>query len=178
MALKILCPSRMAQSWMGRGSAKPNILSISQKMKQDRFLLIILTGIVLLAVTAVAIFIQRQNSQKYVLDATPEGVLRNYILAVHQGDYTKAFSYMQKLGEKPDLDDFEQRLSKKTSVINRTTLKIVNVDIGEHEAEIEVIISREGADPFANRYSTRETITLVLQAGDWKLTRMPYPFGY
>jgi hypothetical protein len=146
-------------------------------MKQDRFLLIILAGIGLLVVSAIVLFVIRQNSQTYGPEDTPEGVLRNYILAINREDYAKAYSYLPDIETKPDYDKFQQQMNSKMDSINQTALKIMSIDISGDEAEIKVVLTREGSDPFDSRYSTNQTVLLVLQDEAWKLTRLPYPFG-
>mgnify|MGYP003565150661 CR=1 FL=1 len=147
-------------------------------MKQDRFLQIILAVIGLLVITAIALFFIRKNSQAYGAEDTPEGVLRNYVLAVNQEDYAKAYGYLQDIEAKPDYEKFQQQLTNKTGVIHQTALKIITVEISGDEAKIKVVITRENSDLFDSRYSTNQTIALVMQDEVWKLIRMPYPFGY
>ena len=148
-------------------------------MKQDRFLMIILGGIGLLVISTILIFIIRRNSQAYGPEDTPDGVLRNYILAISQEDYAKAYSYLPDSETKPDYGKFQQRMRGKMSSIRHTALKIISVEASDSEAKINVVITREGSDPFFdNRYSTNQTVLLRLQDGAWKLTRIPYPFGY
>lgn len=147
-------------------------------MKQDRFLLFILAVIGLLVITAIALFFIRKNSQTYVAEETPEGVLRNYVLAVNQEDYARAYGYLQDVEAKPDYEKFQQQLTNKIGILHQTALKIISVEISEDKAKIKVVITREGSDLFDNRYNTHQTISLIKQDEAWKLTRMPYPFGY
>jgi hypothetical protein len=148
-------------------------------MKQDRFLVIILAGIGLLVLSAILIFVIRRNSQTYSMEDTPEGVLRNYILAINREDYAKAFGYLPIHENQPDSDKFQQHMRGKKELIRTTALKIISVDISGDKAEIEVVVTREGSDPFFdNRYSSNQTVLLELHNGAWKLTRIPYPFGY
>ena len=58
-------------------------------MKQDRFLTGILIGIGVLIVIALAVFFTRKDSQTYVSEDAPEGVVHNYVLAVLNKDYPK-----------------------------------------------------------------------------------------
>ena len=67
-------------------------------MKQDRFLIAILAGIGLLVVAAFVLFFVRQSNLNYVSDDTPEGVVQNFVLALHKGDYEKAYAYLAKIG--------------------------------------------------------------------------------
>lgn len=147
-------------------------------MKQDRFLLVILAAIGLLIVAAIALFVIRQNSQTYGPEDIPESVLRYYVLAINQEDYARAYDYLLDTKTKPDFEQFQQDINRKTDIIERTTLKIISIDHAENEAKIKVIVSREGADLFDNRYASQRTVVSVYQDGVWKLTNVPYPFGY
>jgi hypothetical protein len=147
-------------------------------MKQDRFLLVILAATGLLIILAVALFFIRQNTQTYGPEDSPEGVLRNYLLAINRKDFSRAYEYLLDTETKPDFEQFQINLKRKTDLINRTALKIVSIDLAENEAEIKVIVSREGADLFESRYTSQRTVVSVFQDGVWKLTSVPYPFGY
>ncbi len=147
-------------------------------MKPDRFLLIILGAIGLLAITAIIIFFIRRDSQTYGPDDSPEGVLRNYVIALNREDYEKAYACLQEIEIKPTYEQFREKLTSREGQIRQTALKIISVDISGDEAKIRVIITPEGADPFDSRYSTDQTALLVLQDDAWKLAKMPYPFGY
>ena len=148
-------------------------------MRQDRFLLVIVAGIGLLVIATISLFIIRQNSKTYGPEDTPEGVLRNYILAINQEDYAKAYGYLPDFGTRPDYDEFHQQMTAKTRAIDQTALKIISVDVSGDEAKIKVVVTREGSDPFFDsRYSTNQTVLLGLHDGAWKLESIPYPFGY
>ena len=55
-------------------------------MKQDKFLTGILIGIGVLILLALGLFFTRQDKREYVADATPDGVVHNYVLAVLNKD--------------------------------------------------------------------------------------------
>ena len=57
-------------------------------MKQDRFLIGILIGIVILVVAALTVFFTRKDNLIYVTEETPEGVVQNYVVALHKRDRT------------------------------------------------------------------------------------------
>ena len=77
-------------------------------MKQDRFLVGILVGIGVLVVVALALFFTRQDKQEYVPDDTPEGVVRDYVLAIYKDDYEKAYAYLAETDNKPTYNEFRQ----------------------------------------------------------------------
>ena len=72
-------------------------------MKQDRFLTGILIGIAVLVVIALAVFFLRQGSQSYISEDAPEGVVHNYVLAVLNDDYEKAYGYLADLDQQANL---------------------------------------------------------------------------
>ena len=76
-------------------------------MKQDRFLLGILVGIGVLVIVALGLFFTRQDTQEYVSDDTPEGVVHNYSLAVYREDYEKAYGYLEDAKNKPTFSEFQ-----------------------------------------------------------------------
>ncbi len=77
-------------------------------MKQDRFLLGILIGIGVLILAALIVFFSRQNQQTYNPEGTPDGAVHNYILAVLNGNYQKAYGYLADLDNKPSYDTFRR----------------------------------------------------------------------
>lgn len=147
-------------------------------MKEDRFLLIILGVIGLLAISALSLFFIRRESQTYVPDDSPEGVLRNYIIALILEDYEKAYSYLQDTETTPPFKKYKEKLNSRRERINRTAVKIISIDISGEEAKIKVVLTREGRDPFDSSYSSDHSVQLVRQNTVWKLEKIPYPFGY
>jgi len=149
-------------------------------MKQDRFLTGILVGIGLLVVVALAVFFTRKDSQTYIADDTPEGVVHNYVLATLNRDYEKAYSYLADLDYKPTYADFRRAfLNGEVNPENQA------VDIGESDivgdtATVELELIYNSSDPFSTGYRNMMTADLVKQDGAWKLTLMPqYNFwGY
>jgi hypothetical protein len=77
-------------------------------VKQDRFLLAIIIAIGALVVVALGLFFLRKGSQNYGPEDIPEGVVRNYILALHKQDYTRAYGYLKDGEGKPDITRFRQ----------------------------------------------------------------------
>ncbi len=149
-------------------------------MKQDRFLTGILVGIGLLVVVALAVFFTRKDSQTYIAEDAPEGVVHNYVLAVLNKDYEKAYGYLADLEYKPTYENFRRAfLNGEVNPQNQA------VDIGESEivgdvATVDLELIYNNSDPFSTGYRNMMTADLVKQNGAWKLTLMPqYNFwGY
>jgi hypothetical protein len=149
-------------------------------MKQDRFLTGILLGIGLLVVVALIVFFVRNDTQTYVADDTPEGVVHNYVVAVLDKDYEKAYGYLADLKNKPTYEEF--RRSFLNGEVNPSSSA---VDIGESEivgdtATVEIALVYNPSDPFSTGYRNVQNADLLRQNGAWKLTLMPqYNFwGY
>lgn len=60
----------------------------------DRFLIGIVAGVVLLVGVAIAVVLLRSDDASYQPDDTPEGVAHNYLLALQQEDYERAYGYL------------------------------------------------------------------------------------
>ena len=149
-------------------------------MKQDRFLTGILVGIGLLVVVALAVFFSRRDTQTYISEDAPEGVVHNYVLAVLEKDYEKAYGYLADLKYKPTYEEFRRAfLNGEVNPQNQA------VDIGASKivgdvATVQLELIYNSSDPFSTGYRNMMSADLVKQNGVWKLTLMPqYNFwGY
>ena len=142
-------------------------------MKQDRFLTGILVGIAALVVVALVVFFLRQNSQSYISEESPEGVVHNYVLAVLNGDYEKAYSYLADLDKKPTYEQFRDAFITGAVNPNNSAVDIVNSEITDDTASVEVAFIYNPNDPFSTGYRDVQRAILVNQNGAWKLSSMP-----
>lgn len=142
-------------------------------MKQDRFLTGILIGIGVLVIIALAVFFTRTDTQTYISESTPEGVVHNYVLAVLNKDYEKAYGYLADLEDKPTFNEFRRAfLNGEVNPDNQA------VDIGESEvfgdtATVDIALIYNSSDPFSSGYRNMQYAQLLKQNGAWKLTLMP-----
>ena len=143
-------------------------------MKQDRFLTGILIGIGLLILAALAIFFARQDKQTYVSDDTPEGVVRNYMLAVFNQDYERAYSYLADKNGKPTFDQFKQSFLRSEVNPSNVGVEIGNVDYNNGEAYVTLYLQQGPSDPFSPGYRNQDRAVLVMQNGKWMIEQMPY----
>lgn len=147
-------------------------------MKQDRFLTAILIGIAILVVAALALYFMRRQEAVYQPEDSPASVLHNFVLALHNGEYEKAHSYLAETGFKPSLTAFRQPFISRQLDIQANSLQIGETDLHGEEAIVAVTIVHASKNPFNNVYHTLETVTLVQQGGQWRITALPYPYWY
>lgn len=149
-------------------------------MKEDKFLLGIIAGIVLLIVVAVVTVLLRSPGQEaYMADDTPAGVVHNYFLAIQRKDYERAYSYLSDdLESKPDLDEFIRAMDNTGTA--EAALQIRQTRTGNVHTQVDVTITTyRGGGLFESNSNTRQD-TAYLRAtgsgGDWKLIEFPYPY--
>lgn len=147
-------------------------------MKQDRFLLGILIGIAILVLLALLVFFLRPDGLEYGPDDTPEGVTRNFIVAVQLQDYQKAYGYLAEDDDKPSLDQFIEPFQLNYINPADSGVEIIDANISGNRASVQVSIIYNARDPFAGSYRNSDQAALVLQSGQWKIRQMPYPFWY
>jgi hypothetical protein len=142
-------------------------------MKQDRFLISILAGIVLLIVVALGLFFTRKDTQTYRPDDTPEGVTYNYALAVINRDYQKAYGYLAELDYKPTYEQFRQSFFGGAVNPGQAGLDVGKAEIDGDAALVELTLIHSASDPFSGGYSNSDRAQLVRQNGEWKVKSMP-----
>ena len=148
-------------------------------MKQDKFLIGILIGIGALVVLALTLFFTRQGKVEYMTDATPEGVTHNYLLALVNKDYQKAYGYLAGLDNKPTYEEFRQSFLSGNTNPDSAGADVGAAQIDQDVASVELTVYYSYNDPFSANTGSSDRSSLVLQDGVWKITYMPYSFwGY
>ena len=142
-------------------------------MKQDRFLVGILIGIGLLVVAALAVFFTRNDTQTYISEDTPEGVTHNYVVAILNKDYEKAYTYLAELENKPTYEQFRDAFIKGMVNPDNAAVDIGGSEITGDTASVDVAIVYNPTDPFSTGYRDVQRAVLVMQDGAWKLSSMP-----
>jgi len=142
-------------------------------MKQDRFLTGILVGIGVLVVVALAVFFTRKDSQTYINDDTPEGVVHNYVLSLLNADYEKAYGYLADLKYKPTYEEFRRPFLNGYVNPDNTAVDVGEAQINGDEAWVEVSQIYNTGDIFSPGYRDTQRAILVNQNGSWKLSSMP-----
>ncbi len=148
-------------------------------MRQDRFLIGILAGIGVLVVLSLAIYFVRRGGLTYGPEDTPEGVVHNYVVALQNRDYDRAYTYLADFPNKPDLPRFRQPFSSyQDRDISLTGLDLASSSISADGQSALVYLSllHGGNGPFDQGYRETNTADLVMENGAWKIRYMAYPF--
>lgn len=142
-------------------------------MKQDRFLTGILIGIAVLVVVALAVFFIRRDTQTYVSEDAPEGVVHNYVLAVLNDEYDRAYGYLADLENKPTFEQFRDAFVTGTVNPANSAVDVGASEINDDTATVEVALIYNPSDPFSTGYRDVQRAILVRQGEAWKLSSMP-----
>lgn len=145
-------------------------------MKADRFLRAILIAIGLLIVLSLVLFFVRQSPQEYGPDDSPEGVVRNYTLALQEGDYQRAYGYLQDAQYKPDFTQFQQALLRNKTENLPAAVQLGDVEITGNNAHVNLTVIHAQNGPLNRTWDETTTALLVLQDGVWRIVSMPYPY--
>ena len=146
--------------------------------KPDTFLIGIVAGVVLLVVVTFAVALLRPKAS-YQAEDTPEGVAFNYLFALQQDDYERAYSYLS-----PTISGYPYSVSAFMSDINdhswtfrldssSTTLDVDSVKVTGNTAIVKIMETRfyEGGLFDSSEYTNFFDMTLRRNAnGDWKIT--------
>ncbi len=143
-------------------------------MKQDKFLIGIVIGIVLLVVVTLAVAFN-QPEAAYQPDDTPGGVVHNYVLAIQNEDYARAYGYIS-----PSLRGYPDNTLTFTNQVesyswNRSEFESLAIESSQMEgtdARVTLsILAFYGSDLFSSGQTTY-TVDFVLkqEAGGWKIT--------
>ena len=130
-------------------------------------------GIAVLVVVALTVFFIRRDDQSYTSEEMPEGVVHNYVLAVLNGDYQKAYEYLADLDHKPTYEQFRDAFIKGVVNPNNSAVDVGQSEVNNDTASVEVAMIYNPSDPFSTGYRDVQRAILVKQGGAWKLSSMP-----
>jgi len=146
--------------------------------KTDKILIGIVAGIILLVVTAFAIALSKPKPA-YQAEDVPEGVAFNYLFALQQKDYERAYGYLSPSlkGYPRSVEVFKDNIrdygwSFKDLSVSSTTLEVGSVDLNGQRADVTIHETRfyEGDLFNSSQYTYEFIITLRLdENGNWKI---------
>jgi hypothetical protein len=99
--------------------------------KTDKILIAIVSGIVLLVVIAFAVALMRPKPN-YQTESTPEGVAFNYLFALQQKDYAKAYGYIS-----PSIKGYPRDSEAFATDVRNNEWNFSRVDTGATTLEVE-----------------------------------------
>ena len=110
-----------------------------------RFLLVF--GFVILIVVAVAVALSVIGGNapvKMLSEDTPEGVVQRFLMAVKEGDYAKAYTYLSPLPEDSRIYTYEEwiRSTQSRDVNSSWKASIVKSTVKGNDATVDVNIDR------------------------------------
>ena len=144
-------------------------------MKEDRFLTGILIGIALLVVASLAVFFLREDTQTYLPEDSPDAIVHNYILALQQEDFERAYTYLADEEGKPNYTNFLRNVI----TTNTDSVQVGDAEISGETATVALIFSNTNGGLFLDRYEYTESARLIRQDGDWKILNMSsYAYWY
>ncbi len=145
-------------------------------MKQDKFLLGILIGIGVLIVVSLVVFFNRQKQVAYMPDADPASVVHNYVLALQQGDFQRAYAYLADMPGKPGPSSFPQHFISGKLDISKVGVEIGPASVSGDQASVSLTMVHSDLEQFDRIWNEYQTASLVRENGAWKITTFPYPY--
>jgi hypothetical protein len=145
--------------------------------KTDRFLIVIVAGIVLLVAVTLIVSL-RQPAATYQPEDTPEGVAHNYILALQQKDYERAYGYLSPTlpGYPIGSMEFMQHTSQyrwRFQFDDNTTIAISDVTLRGDQATVQAARNRFSSEGlFGGNISVSHfDLQLRHENGVWKMVQ-------
>lgn len=150
----------------------------------DKFLIGIVVTIILIVVAAFVVTLTRPQ-ETYQPDDSPENIVHNYLLAVQQDDYERAYSYLSpEIRHYPaSVVIFERQVNDYSwdfRLDQDITLSVAGATIKEDRATVEVTETRfygGGLFDTGQAVSTFE-MDLILIEGNWKISNGDAYFVY
>ena len=145
-------------------------------MRQDRFLQGILIFILILVIAALVSYFGFQREQNYLPESSPENISRNYVLALHNKDYLKAYGYLQQTEHTPSFMQFQDSLIRLQPLLSDTGVQIIALDQQEDRAALEIVLIHGGNGPFGSAWREEATGLLIREGQEWKISYFPHPY--
>lgn len=149
----------------------------------DKFLIGIVTGILLLVAVALAIALTRPEAT-YLPEDSPENVTHNYLLALNQENYERAYAYLS-----PTVKNYPSTIEQFVSDVEtddwffrknqNVSLEVESARLTGDLAVVAVNESRFAGNGLfnANQIFNRFEMQLMRENNQWKIVRGDYYFS-
>lgn len=149
---------------------------------QDRFLLAIVAGtIVLVLASIVVVFVfGRARTSPPPDPNSPAGVVHAYVEAVRDGDIERARTYLTRTA-RAEVEVRDRQSSYRPTRDDNVRIVVETVSTTETSAEVKVTISRFYArsDPFSSSTSHYDTsVRLTREDGSWRIAQPIEPYTF
>lgn len=128
-------------------------------------------GILVILALVLAVVLSGMNQPDLLAENTPEGVVQRYFIAIDEGDYLKAYSYISPPRGAENYYDIW-----KSPIINSGERPAFRVSLGQTirqplTASVEVVVEtfRPGS-PFGSNINTNRILFILnLENGNWRI---------
>lgn len=142
----------------------------------DRFLIVIVGGVVLLVGVVIAVALLRSGEVSYQPDDAPEGVAHNYLLALQREDDERAYSYLSPTlpGYPSTAQEFTKELDDHSWSFSRpddVSLAVDSVKVTGDRAKVSVRRTTfySGGVFDSGQSSSTFEMTLVREGDQWQV---------
>jgi hypothetical protein len=145
----------------------------------DKFLIGLVIGIIVLVGVAFAVALQRPQPT-YQAEDTPAGIAFNYLFALQQKDYQRAYGYLSPTlpgypatasAFEHDLDEYAWQIRDLDNETTSLAVTATRLDGDRAEVEIKETHFYRGGLFDSNQYTTTFDMTLQRENGGWKIIK-------
>jgi hypothetical protein len=138
---------------------------------------VILISILGLVILSLVVFFLRRDTQQYGAEDDPQGVLRNYVLALQKSDFQRAYNYLEQGMYPINFDQFQDVFLTHRQELARISVRLGSVEKTDRKAVVSLTLIHPANGLFSNGWRENSSALLVQdENGAWKITRMSYPF--
>jgi hypothetical protein len=139
----------------------------------DRILILIVGAVVLLVIGAVVAVVLRPEPE-YTTGSTPEDVVHNYLLALQQGDYERAYGCLHTEVKVKDLDDFIDSVESRSYAFDLGSNVALSIDEESHVSESSARVTVHKTETYndlfgGSSYERDFNVRLMKENNQWKI---------